>query len=574
MFRPARLVLPAALAALLLAPVGAFAHFPFLFVTNDGGGAELRLTFGEDADADDPAMLPILERAEVLRRTPDGAVTPVTLTPEGGVLAADVAGDPAGTVYTLAMTYGVMDRGDGPFLLEYCCAAMKERTPADAGRPAAVNAQPLAVVPEPGSGSGGVLKVLAAGVPAAGAEVNVAGDLTNEDLTTGPDGAAELPADAVGDGRLSVRAKVVVPGSGVYEGEAFSETRRYATAVLSAGDFQPAEPAGTEPADETAAVENQFTVVPVAGAELPEGVSSLGAAVSDGHLYYYGGHPGTPHQYSTDEQSGSFRRLNLADPAVGWEDLPAGPKLQGLAMTAHPAGGVLRIGGFTARNSLDEESDYHSMPTVSHYDPAAGEWTDLAPLPEGRSSFDAALLGDKVYVLGGWRMAGAAEEQWLTRGYVADLTQNPIEWEELPTPPQARRALSVAAVPEAGDAGKIYMIGGMLPEGEPTRRADVFDVANQEWESAPNLNGGVMDGFGTASFAADGAVYTTTLTGTVQRLAPGSDAWEDLGELPNARFFHRLLPVPAAAPPTFLLIGGGSMEEGRFTAVERLTVGG
>ena len=568
MTRTPPLTAAAAVAALLLAPAAASAHFPFLSVTDAGGTATLRLVFGEDASADDPKYLPILEKAAVVRHPPAGTAEPVALTAAGGALTADVSGDPAGTAYTLALTYGVRDAGNDPFLLIYHAAAVKG--PRGGEVPAALKAQPLAILPGPG----GTLTVLANGEPVAGAEVNVSGDLGGEDHAADGAGTVRLTAEEIADaGPLSVRANVTLPGAGVYEGADYPETRLYATAVFTPADFR-ADAAKPVMKDAAGGV----SVEAVPAAELPEGVTSLGAAVSGGYLYYYGGHPGTPHKYSTDEQSGAFRRLKLDDVRAGWEALPGGPKLQGLALVPHPAGGVVRIGGFTARNALDEEHDLHSMPTVERYDPETGAWADLPPLPGGRSSFDAAASDGKVYVLGGWMMAGAEGEAWHATGHVMDLSADEPEWETLPTPPQPRRANAVAAVPEAGDAGLIYHVGGMTPEGETTRRVDVYDVAAKRWSRGPDLNGDSMDGFGAAAYAAGGAVYVTTLTGLVQRHrpgadAPGADVWEDLGELENPRFFHRLLPVPGdGGKPAFLLLGGGSMEAGRFTTVERLSV--
>ncbi|MFH5805676.1 DUF1668 domain-containing protein [Alienimonas sp. DA493] len=563
-----------AVAMALLAPAAALAHFPFLTVETDGDAPTLRLTFGEGPEEDEPRYLPILQKGTVVRHTPDGAREALELTATGGALTADVSADPPGTVYTLSLPYGVMNREGEAFFLDYVAAAMKEAAPEDAGRPAALNTQSLAVVPEPGN----KLKVIAAGVPVAGAEVNAYGDLGGEDYVADANGVVTLTAEEIEDaGRLIVRANVALPGVGEFDGQKYSEIRRYATAVFTPEDFQ-AAPA-KEPAPEPAAAgEDKISVEAVPGADLPVGVTSLGAAVADGYLYYYGGHPGTPHKYSTDEQSGAFRRLKLDDPAAGWEELPGGPKLQGLALVPHPGGGVVRIGGFTARNSLEEEHDLHSMPTVAHYDPATGAWKDLPELPGGRSSFDAVTMNGRIYVLGGWMMAGDEGAAWHGTGLVADLTADPDSedwgWKTLPTPPQPRRANSVAAVPEAGEEGRIYFIGGMLPEGEPTRRVDIYDVATRTWTRGPDLNGDVMDGFGSAAYAVDGAVYATTLTGLVQRLTPGADAWEDLGELEFPRFFHRLLPAPGEnGEPTLLLLGGGSMEQGRFTAVERLGVG-
>ena len=595
----------AVLSAGLLCPAAASAHFVFLHLDTAGDAPTLRLSFGEDPAEEDEGMVKIVDGVTVTRHTPDGTTDEVTLKQDGGAYAADVSADPAGTVYTVAHKYGVTEGhgAGGPYLLEYHAAVMKEAAPADAGpeaRPAAVNGQLLAVVPAIFEGNPGV-RVLAGGVPVPGAEVHRPG-MKREPVTTDGDGFAAFPADSLTGGPLAFRSNVVLPGAGVHEGKAFPETRRYATAVLTPRDFVKEEDAAATDAGNNGDGAG-ITVAEWAAAELPEGVTSLGGAVSGGYLYYYGGHPGTAHKYSTDEQSDKFRRLNLADPAAGWEDLPGGPKLQGLAMVPHPAGGVVRIGGFTARNTLEEDHDLHSSAAVAHFDPSRGEngeWVELPSLPGGRSSFDAAVLGDTVYVLGGWMMAGEQGEAWHGTGLKADLTPEPgntgtgqfgapvesggegaeddaepkIVWELLPSPPRPRRAVSVAAVPEAGEAGKIYLIGGMLPEGEITDRVDILDVAAGTWTAGPELPGEGMDGFGSSSFGVGDTVYATTLSGRIIRLKDGGEEWEELGDLDRARFFHRLLPDPTAGDdPAFLLIGGGSMTDGRFTEVDRVTIG-
>ena len=450
--------LPLALAAALLAPAAARAHFPFLSVSDEGQTPTLRLVFGESADADDPKYLPILQKAVVTRHAPGGGSGAVELKPDGGALTADVSADPAGTAYTLVLDYGVMNRGGESFRLKYDAAAV--RGPRPAAPPAAWTARPLAIVPGPG----GRLTALANGKPLPGATIHVLGDLGGEELTADDAGTVTLSAAQIADaGVMSVRTNRTEPGAGVYEGKQYPETRRYATAVFTPADLAPAADPAADPAapapdapgksapeKNAAAPAGGLSVEPAPAAELPEGVTSFGAAVSGGFLYYYGGHPGTPHKYSTDEQSGAFRRLKLDDPAAGWEELPGGPKLQGLALVPHPGGGVLRIGGFTARNAIDEEHDLHSMPTVARYNPTKGEWEDLPALPGGRSSFDAAVLNGKVYVLGGWMMAGAEGEAWHATGYVADLTADEPEWETLPAPPAPRRGERRRRRPRSG----------------------------------------------------------------------------------------------------------------------------
>ncbi|HEX3313799.1 MAG TPA: hypothetical protein VHR72_02855, partial [Gemmataceae bacterium] len=133
---------------------------------------------------------------------------------------------------------------------------------------------------------------------------------------------------------------------------------------------------------------------------LPTGVSSFGAAVSDGFVYVYGGHTGTAHTYSTETVTGKFRRLDLANPAKGWEDLAEGPPLQGLALVAH-GGRIYRIGGMQPLNKPGEKADNRSTKTCAVYDPATGRWEPIADMPAGRSSHDAAVVGDLLVVIGG-----------------------------------------------------------------------------------------------------------------------------------------------------------------------------
>src|SRR5687767_10100869 len=95
-----------------------------------------------------------------------------------------------------------------------------------------------------------------------------------------------------------------------------------------------------------------FTCGPVAAvapptpakfAPLPHRIASFGACVCDGWLYVYGGHTGKTHTYSTDDVTGRFFRIRLGG-GDRWEELPAGPACQGLALLEH-RGQIYRIGG-------------------------------------------------------------------------------------------------------------------------------------------------------------------------------------------------------------------------------------
>ncbi len=295
---------------------------------------------------------------------------------------------------------------------------------------------------------------------------------------------------------------------------------------------------------------------------IPETVTSFGAAIVGDALYVYGGHTGRAHEYYMEAQANTLRRLDLKNPKV-WESLGTGPRLQGLALVAH-SGKLYRIGGFTAKNKDGEENDLWSQAAVACYDPASKQWHDMSPLPERRSSFDAAVLNNKIYVVGGWEMRGTAENKWHTSAYALDLANTSANWEALPEPPFQRRALAVAA-----HDGKLFAIGGMQREGGPTTRVDIYDPATRMWSRGPSLKGEGMEGFGCSSFAVGGHLFVTTIEGNLQRLAEDGTSWEIVRQLERARFFHRLLPL---SEWQLLAVGGASMSVGKFEEVDVIDV--
>ncbi|MEM9365227.1 MAG: hypothetical protein AAGD07_04460 [Planctomycetota bacterium] len=292
--------------------------------------------------------------------------------------------------------------------------------------------------------------------------------------------------------------------------------------------------------------------------EIPEMVTSFGAAITGDALYLYGGHTGAAHSYSSEAQASTLYRLRM-DGASDWESIAKGPGLQGLALVAHQ-GKLYRIGGFRAKNAEGEEHDLWSQAEVACFDPKVGEWSEMPPMPEPRSSFDAAVLGDSIYVMGGWSMQGPDESTWSRSAYRLDLSDASPQWEKLSKPPFVRRALSLAAYD-----GKIFVMGGMQEQGGPSRRVDVYDPATDAWSGGPELNGNMMDGFGSSSFAVGGRLYSSTYSGHLQRLSEDQSQWEVIHQLERERFFHRLLPLSGNR---LLALGGASMSSGKFELID------
>lgn len=291
---------------------------------------------------------------------------------------------------------------------------------------------------------------------------------------------------------------------------------------------------------------------------IPEGVTSLGAAIVDDYVYTYGGHTGAAHEYCMEDQSNAFRRLKLA-PGSKWEELPGGPRLQGLALVAH-GGKVYRIGGFSAHNKKDEAEVLKSVADVARFDPKTKKWEALPPLPQPRSSLDAVVEGDKIYVVGGWQLRGdRADPVWHDSAYELDLSAEELAWKELPKPPIKRRALSVGAVD-----GKIYAVGGIQPEGGITMQVHVFDPKSNTWSEAPALPGEGVEGFGTSAFAASGTLFVSNVAGKVFALDQANDRWVEAGKLKERRLFHRMLTT---ADQQLLIVGGAEWMKGKANNV-------
>ena len=332
--------------------------------------------------------------------------------------------------------------------------------------------------------------------------------------------------------------------------------------VLFAGAF-PATAGATESnADGAPSVESALP-------PLPEAITSFGAAIDGDWVYVYGGHIGTAHQHSRDNLARGFYRLNLAQPKE-WESLEMGPARQGLALVAH-GGTLYRIGGLAARNAKGEPEDLHSSRDVSRFDPATGTWASMTPLPEPRSSHDAVVLGDKLYVVGGWCLRGddmSGDSYWHDTVCVADLTQSPIVWEEIEAP-FARRALAIAT---AGD--QVCVLGGITDDGSVSRSVDCLDTRTGEWSEGPELPmTGWLKGFGVSAFTTGPSLFMSGSAGDLYELEAGGSEWIPAGfQLEVPRFFHRLLVHAHEDRQSVLFLAGASMKSGHLSSIERTTV--
>lgn len=526
-----------AFVALLLAPALSLAHFPWLSISDE---AYPRLHFGEglaDTEYHLPESIAAAELWQSAIDAPAKKLAVETVEEEGFIgLEGEDPIEPRGRV-TSQVVYGIYHGSKLNYYAQLFPAENPATWPQEPAKDTALQA--LMKV----EGDWLLVTVLLNGEPLVGAKATLSNEEGEKsvDAKTDDKGVASFAVDALHDGLNGVMVmNNDKDAKGDLDGQAFTSATNILTATFNYSKEAAAKVGALTP--------------------LPEAVSSFGAAAADGWLYVYGGHTGQAHDHSRDNLSKHFRRIRL-DGEGGWEDLAAGPALQGLAVVAH-GGKVYRIGGLDARNAAGEDEDLHSVDSFASYDPQSEEWTDLAPLPQPRSSHNAVVIGDTLYVVGGWKLSGDKSGDWQAGAVAIDLADPSAGWRELAEPPFKRRALAVSQID-----GKVVALCGMDDEADMSKQVFFFDPAKGEWSEGPEFPGQAFHGFGLAAWNLDDNLYAGGMAGVLYRLNDDRQGWTKVDKFATKRFFHQLVPAQDGG---LLVIGGASPEVGHTATIELL----
>ena len=183
-----------------------------------------------------------------------------------------------------------------------------------------------------------------------------------------------------------------------------------------------------------------------------------------------------------------------------------------------------------------QPNDLVSVADFARFDPESKTWTDLPRLPTPRSTHDSVVVGDKIYVIGGWSMNGgdSANSEFLdySLGFRSGAPGRRLgEAAGSAVPPSA---LAVGAID-----GKVYAIGGLTEDGKVVKAVDVYDPAALTWSRGPDLPGSKRQGFAPSAFGVDGKLYVSGVDGQVLRLSDTTIAGRSWAS------WH----APARAPP-------------------------
>jgi hypothetical protein len=381
------------------------------------------------------------------------------------------------------------------------------------------------------------------GKPRAGAEVTLldsSGD--SQEVKTDLQGKAAFKH--VAKGIVGVTANYLEDRKGEVGGKPFTSAYYCSTLTFSYGE----RPAAKHSSPDKSSLP-----------DLPEPLASFGAAVNNGWLHVYGGHIGEEHEHSKANLSSHFRRIEFVAGAQ-WEELPMQTPLQGLPLVSF-GDKVYRVGGLSARNASDEKEDLHSVAEAAAFDTKSKTWTELPPLPEPRSSHDAVVIGNMLYVVGGWTLNGSSKGTWLDTAWSLDLSKGDAKWEPVISPGFHRRALALGEW-----NGQLVAMGGIDENRKVSRRADALDIKAGQWRQIAELPGEGIDGFGLSACTLNGKLYVSGTQECLYRLANDGKSWEKAAKLTEPRFFHRMTPGRSGK----LLLVGGATESGHVADIEEI----
>lgn len=536
------------LATVLLFCSKSYAHFVWVYAEE----GKIKVVFGEGLS---PDQAKFLERIEDMKAysVQDGKTRALNFEKvvEGSKGWFELEAGGSSETFAVSCSYGVIKRGENNMFLDY--GAKYVVFSSSNSNTQLVPAEELALDIVPSFVDGKLtLTAFFQGEPVENVEVLLerveCASVTGE---TNSDGRVELCPSS----RFVVRAKHVVEQAGEVAGQEYSEKRYYCTMVLDV--VKPTVAVAQANQQETDVT--KLIKMDTDYAEFPCGMTSFGAAVVNNHIYVIGGKSGKAHSYAKSYQNRNVYRLNLDASEDEWEIAGENLGLQGLAIVGYEDK-VYRIGGLEARNKEGEEQDLHSIKSFKCFDTKTKEWTELPDLPEGRSSFDACVIDNHVYVVGGWCMGGEGGTVWATDVLTFDLRDPTSSWQRIAAPFKTR-ALAVRA-----HRGKLVVVGGIQDVGGTTNDVHFFDPVAGEWSEGPEVPvEGQMKSFGCSAVSLGDHFLVSTYDGGIYELSGDLSEWGKVHQLESGRFFHQMLPVGNAS---FALVGGSHMQDGSQLEIE------
>ena len=175
---------------------------------------------------------------------------------------------------------------------------------------------------------------------------------------------------------------------------------------------------------------------------------------------------------STKEAPFGYSSLGITTASGGentWETKAAMPTARKNAAAAVVGGRIYVIGG-------EYDMGDRWLTVVDEYNPVSDTWMTKASLPASRRFHTAAAVGGKIYVFGGQNSSFGT----VSTTYQYDTADD--SWTTKATMPTARKYAGAAVVD-----GKIYVIGGRNSMEQHVRTNEEYDPATNTWATRADM---------------------------------------------------------------------------------------
>jgi hypothetical protein len=205
----------------------------------------------------------------------------------------------------------------------------------------------------------------------------------------------------------------------------------------------------------------------------------------------------------------------------GWNPKMDLPQARDHLGTAVLGGKIYAIGGWN--NNIPG----FGVKLVTEYDPVTNIWTPKAQLTDGRQSHGVVAINNSIYAIGGYygtvkdtvEVYNASTNTWATK-----------------TPMITKRLMfGIAAVDK-----EIYIIGGRTEtSGTKTSIVEAYNISADNWTAKTSMPT-VRESFGAVSvngliYAIGGEITTNTFIKTVEVYNPANDTWWKETDMNKAR---------------------------------------
>ena len=264
-------------------------------------------------------------------------------------------------------------------------------------------------------------------------------------------------------------------------------------------------------------------------APMPTARAYAGAGVVDGKLYAAGG----SYYNDTAVEWTYLATTDVYDPVKNtWAAVAPMSTVRVYAGAGVVDGKLYALGGYDP-----VKGNLNAFDTVEVYDPATDTWAAVAPMPTARGMLAAGVVDSKLYAVGGAVMNNGG---WTVLANVEVYDPATNTWAAVASMPTARKSLASAVV-----GGKLYALGGSsfgcCPDNA-LATVEMYDTATNTWTTVAPMPtaryGLVAEVVGGKLYAAGGyhSVPVDNAIDTVEVYNPAANKWAAVTPMPTARY--------------------------------------